>query len=540
MIILYILSTIFLLLSLFFFIGIFSKQSIFIPLFIVTTVFCLLSFLTANKIKKKLKNEPQQFIKTDSTVSNMVSPDVKQIHQSIKSITTPQITIPQKSERKSKMGKCKKCGKFGLGLKLNSDGVCSQCQIADLQAKVSELTCPEYQDLTYIREQIESSNKKLASISSEITSKQASLTTLDKEIENKQKSIINLNNIAEMQEFGIYEPTFEFLKVDEYKSRLTQIREKQKAMVRDKSAVTGFTNWTVNNSLAQGKKMVTDTQKLLLRAFNGECDELVAKVKYNNLDATIKRINASCDAISKLGKVMNISIRPSYKALKIEEVKLAYEYAQAKQKEKEDMKAYREQMREEAKLQREIEEQRKKILKEQTHYANAIAKLRMQLSEHPDDEDLKAKLNELTEQYDETEKAMKDIDYREANKRAGYVYVISNIGSFGENVFKIGMTRRLDPQDRVDELGDASVPFNFDVHAMIFTDDAPKLEAALHNAFEDRKLNLVNHRREFFNVTLDEIKKVVKDNYDKTVEFIDVPDAEQYRMSKNIKQSANK
>ncbi len=438
------------------------------------------------------------------------------------------------------MGKCKNCGKIGLGLKLNSDGVCSQCQITDLQAKVSELTCPEYQDLTYIREQIESSNKKLASISSEITNKQASLTTLNKEIESKQKSIINLNNIAEMQEFGIYEPTFEFLKVDEYKNRLTRIRDQQKAMIRDKSAVTGFTNWTVNNSLAQGKKMVTDTQKLLLRAFNGECDELVAKVKYNNLDATIKRINASCDAISKLGKVMNISIRPSYKALKIEEVKLAYEYAQAKQKEKEDMKAYREQMREEAKLQREIEEQRKKILKEQTHYANAIAKLRMQLSEHPDDEDLKAKLNELTEQYDETEKAIKDIDYREANKRAGYVYVISNIGSFGENVFKIGMTRRLDPQDRIDELGDASVPFNFDVHAMIFTDDAPNLEAALHNAFEDRKLNLVNHRREFFNVTLDEIKKVVKDNYDKTVEFIDIPDAEQYRMSKSIKQSANK
>lgn len=435
----------------------------------------------------------------------------------------------------AKVGKCKNCSKFTF--KLNENGLCNQCQIADLQAKVAELTCPEYQDLTFIREQIETANSTLSSLNKKISDNQGVSSSLEREIEDKRKEIINLNNIAEMQEYGIYEPTYEFLKVEEYKFRLIQIREQQKAMVRDKSAVTGLTNWTVNNSLAQGKKMVADTQKLLLRAFNGECDELVAKVKYNNLDATIKRINASCEAISKLGKIMQISIRPSYKNLKIEEVKLAYEYAQAKQKEKEELKAYREQMREEAKLQREIEEQRKKILKEQTHYANAIAKLRMQISEHPDDEDLKAKLAELTEQYNETEKAMQDIDYREANKRAGYVYVISNIGSFGENVFKIGMTRRLDPQDRVDELGDASVPFNFDVHAMIFTEDAPKLEAALHNAFEDRKLNLVNHRREFFNVTLDEIKRVVKENYDKTVEFVDVPDAEQYRMSKNFKKA---
>ena len=100
------------------------------------------------------------------------------------------------------------------------------------------------------------------------------------------------------------------------------------------------------------------------------------------------------------------------------------------------------------------------------------------------------------------------------------------------------MTRRLEPQDRIDELGDASVPFNFDVHAMIFSDDAPALEAALHRAFENRKLNMVNQRREFFHVTLDEIKDVVKKNFDKTVEFIDVPDAEQYRVS--LKMKANK
>lgn len=142
----------------------------------------------------------------------------------------------------------------------------------------------------------------------------------------------------------------------------------------------------------------------------------------------------------------------------------------------------------------------------------------------------------MENQLNDIDKALNDIDYRQANAKAGYVYVISNIGAFGEDVYKIGMTRRLEPQERIDELGSASVPFNFDVHAMIFSDNAPALEAALHRAFEDKKVNMVNHRREFFHVTLDEIKKVVRENYDKTVEFVDVPDADQYRASVKIRE----
>lgn len=195
-------------------------------------------------------------------------------------------------------------------------------------------------------------------------------------------------------------------------------------------------------------------------------------------------------------------------------------------------------MREEARLQKEIEEERRKIEKEQTHYLNALAKLNRQIEAASEEEKaaLQEKRQELESHISSLEEAVKQIDYREANQRAGYVYVISNIGSFGENVYKIGMTRRLDPMERVDELGDASVPFNFDVHAMIFSDDAPKLEAALHRAFENRKLNMINTRREFFNVTLDEIKEVVKQNYDKTAEFVEIPEAEQFRISMKMKQ----
>ena len=157
--------------------------------------------------------------------------------------------------------------------------------------------------------------------------------------------------------------------------------------------------------------------------------------------------------------------------------------------------------------------------------------LESQLEKNPDDADLLEKKSKLEADIADTQKAISDVDYREANKRAGYVYVISNIGAFGEDVYKIGMTRRLDPMDRVNELGDASVPFCFDVHALIFSEDAPALETALHNAFEDKKVNKINQRREFFHVTLDEIKEVVHKNFDKTVEWTDVPEAEQYRQS---------
>ncbi len=188
-----------------------------------------------------------------------------------------------------------------------------------------------------------------------------------------------------------------------------------------------------------------------------------------------------------------------------------------------------------AKIQKELEEQKRRIEKEQTHYQTAYEKLKAQLSKSPDDTELLKKKEEMENQLSDINKALTDIDYRQANMRAGYVYIISNIGSFGENIYKIGMTRRLDPQDRIDELGDASVPFNFDVHAMIFSDDAPALEAALHRAFESKKVNMINHRREFFNVTLEEIKEVVKKNFDKTVEFVDIPDAEQYRVSMKMR-----
>ena len=401
--------------------------------------------------------------------------------------------------------------------------------------RLKQMVTPEMQNAIDIQQHIDDLHQQENSISESIIQKNNELKRLNEEINQAKSQLVVMNDAILFQDFALYEPRYDFCNSDEYKEKLQNIRNRQKQLIKDGYAVSGDKTWTVNGSLSQGNKMVADMQKLLLRAFNSECDEVINKVKYNNIEASEKKIRTSCDAISKLGKMMHIVITAPYFDLKIQELYLAFEYQQKKQEEKEALKEARAEMREAAKLQKEIEEQRKKIEKEQTHYQAAYQNVLKQLEESPDNTDLLDKKTEIEKNLTEIEKAIKDVDYREANQRAGYVYVISNIGAFGENVYKIGMTRRLDPQDRIDELGDASVPFNFDVHAMIFSDDAPALESALHRAFESKKVNMINQRREFFNVTLDEIKEVVYKNYDKTVEFIDYPDAQQYRESQKIR-----
>lgn len=402
--------------------------------------------------------------------------------------------------------------------------------------ELKEMLTPEMNDAIDLQHKINDFNKQLSSLESELNKKKQEIEAKSKELDKISKDIITFSDEVLVQEYGLYQPRYNFMSSDVYKERLTSIRARQKEMIKKNIAVSGSTDWTVNNNKAKGRKMVNDMKKLLLRAFNSECDETIGKVKYNNIETSVRKIVKSAEQIQKLGTIMSVYINQSYIDLKIEELYLAFEYQQKKQQEKEEQRELRAQQREEAKLKKEIEEKRKKIKKEQTHYQQALKNLLSQIKEHGETEDLIAKKAELETELSNIDKSIKDIDYREANQKAGYVYVISNVGSFGENIYKIGMTRRLEPQDRVDELGDASVPFKFDVHAMIFSDNAPALEAALHRAFEDRKLNMVNTRREFFYVTLDEIKQVVKENFDKTVEFIDFPDAEQYRTSLKMRQ----
>ena len=282
-----------------------------------------------------------------------------------------------------------------------------------------------------------------------------------------------------------------------------------------------------NDSKAKGKTFVNKLSKLALRSYNAEVENAITRLKAGNLAAGQKRLEKARTEVSRMGDMISLEITWAFHRLRLRELELASYHLEAKKALKEQEAQERARLREEKKAQAEMEAERKRLEKEQTHYLNALAKLR-DAGRSDETEEFEAKLAEI-------QKGIEDVDYRVANIRAGYVYVISNIGSFGENVVKIGLTRRLDPMDRVRELGGASVPFNFDVHALHFSADAVGVEAALHRHFESVKVNRVNNRREFFYTTPSEVKKVLSSIDGSVLEYRDDAEAEQFRLSQAMR-----
>lgn len=406
-----------------------------------------------------------------------------------------------------------------------------QLEYKDLKLQINQLLKEKEDTINTFN--LEKSKKEL-----EIEEKNNIIIDLNNKINALNNKIINLEEEELMQSFGFYNPKYNLENSEQYKEQLDFIRQKQKQMVKDKTAVT-YIDWKVNNSTSEGRKMTNDMIKLTLRAFNLETDNVILKVKFNNIQASEKRLNSSFDTINKLGKVTKVKITNQYLQLKFQELYLAFEYEKKKQEEKEEQLRIKEEMREKAKVEKELEVAKRKIEKEETHFNNAISDIKTKLEKASDKEkeSLLKKLEELECKIKEIKETKKDIENREQNTRAGYVYIISNIGSFGENVYKIGMTRRLEPMDRVSELSSASVPFPFDVHAMIFSEDAPTLENTLHKEFDNRRVNKINQRKEFFEVSLSEIEKIVKEKHNKVVEFTKLAQAEEYRRSLAINES---
>ena len=331
---------------------------------------------------------------------------------------------------------------------------------------------------------------------------------LKEDIKRLQEELKPLEDEAEYVESGLYEPLYDFDSSESYITELESLRQKQKEMIKDKEAIVWHTAWTVNGSTAQGRKMQNENTRLILRAFNGECDALITKVKYNNVVAIEKRIRSLYDAINKLGRTNNCEISYSFSELKIQELKLVHEYHEKKQAIIEEQRQIREQMRDEELARREIEKAILEAEREEARYQKALQRAREEIEKATGENYIKLEyeIKRLNELLIEAQTNRERVKSRAEMTRSGYVYIISNIGSFGENVYKIGMTRRLDPMDRVYELGDASVPFSFDVHAIIFSEDAPKLESRLHQIFDHRRVNRINLRKEYFRVTIEEIK----------------------------------
>lgn len=282
--------------------------------------------------------------------------------------------------------------------------------------------------------------------------------------------------------------------------------------------------------------------ELMVIALRSELQNILYNLKYDKLEKSIEDIKTITQKYLSIASNGNQSIAPTLvkfigeiEHLFIEAAKIEYEYYIQKEKQKEEQAMLREQMRQDAEDRRILEQQKKQVEKEEEKYKNEIAKVEELLSSTTDDAKLKQlqdKIAELQLQLDSVEHKKEEIVSRQ-NGKAGYVYVISNLGSFGENVFKIGMTRRLDPQDRVNELGDASVPFPFDVHSFIFSDDAVNLEQELHNILNDRRVNKVNLRKEFFNISIDELEQLVT-KINPSAEFNITMLAEQYRQTLSL------
>lgn len=341
-----------------------------------------------------------------------------------------------------------------------------------------------------------------------------------------------MEEAKELATFGYYASHYDFESSEEYKERLDEVRQDQKGQLKDGTACVGLTEWVVDGSKTAGRKMANEQIKLMLRAFNGECDAAILKAKFNNLVSLDKRIKKSFDAINKLGKTKQIILSDGYLELKLQELQLNHEYKVKKQEEKEEQARIRELMREEEKVQREIEKAKKEAEKEEAVKRDALEKARAELKaqEGANTEKMRilvAKLeSELKDALDRKAKAIA----RAQLTRSGHVYILSNIGSFGDDIYKIGLTRRLDPNERVKELASASVPFPFDVHAMIYCEDAPSLEKKLHKYFDEQRVNLVNSRKEFFQVSLSEIQQAIEEVYGR-VTFITTAVAEQYRQT---------
>lgn len=406
------------------------------------------------------------------------------------------------------------------------------------QMKPIELDCEinsKEKELHELQEEISSKNHEIQSLKNN----SAELSTQINELKSQLTSV---EDEISMESFGLYKPRYEFANSSAYKAKLLTERSLQKEMIKNNKAGVITTQMTLNDSVAKGKAMQKKNIKIMLRAFNGECEAAINKVTKSNIETIEKRILRSYEQLNKLMEPNSVRLAEEYLDSKINEAHIALEYELKKEEEREKIREDKEREREEKALQRELANERKKYEKDEKHFVQAEKEVQEKIENSANESEiisLKKQLQDLQNKLSEIHEKKEKLNNRAENPTAGYVYIISNIGSFGENVFKIGVTRRLNPLERINELGSASVPFKFDVHALIFSDNAYKLESELHNKFNDKRVNQINHRKEYFNITIDDIKNALEEYKNLTFDFHEIPNAEEFRESQRILNSEN-
>lgn len=381
-------------------------------------------------------------------------------------------------------------------------------------------------EISYLQNKIDDLNSQKKDIGDDYA-------TGKKIYDDLNKEIAALEDRLEIYSYGLYTPHFNFDTSEMYKEQLNKCYLERVQLVKNEEAVVCSTTWSVNGSKVEGKRQTKHYTKMMLRAFNGECDAAIVKTKWNNIATMELRVLNAFNAINKLGETHNILIKNEYLDVRLKELRLTYEYQEKIHDELDEQRRIREQIREEERALKEMEAARIEAEKEEDRYSKALVKARLDLStKHGVEKDsLLNKISQLEESLRKAQELKERAISMAQITKSGYVYVISNVGSFGENVYKIGMTRRLEPADRVRELSGASVPFSFDIHAMIYSQNAPELENNFHRKFKEKRVNWVNGRKEFFTVALDEIEIIARElNHE--IEFTKIAEARDFRETK--------
>ena len=344
-------------------------------------------------------------------------------------------------------------------------------------------------------------------------------------------------NRSDLSDVGMYMDVLQLFyeegDTERYMMELERNIADQEMMVSNGTACVCKVKWCIANSEREGERMTKNNIKIALRCFNVECDNWISKISTRSkLDTIIKHIEGSFNAMNRMMKQNKVEIKEAYLELKRQQAKIVFEQMLARKAKREEEARQREILREQERIEKEIQQQKEKALKEQQQYLKEQQRLMKQAQQT---QAMKDRIAELEAYIKQLNNDMEELDqYTTFRCRSGYVYVISQPNS---NQVKIGVTRRLEPMVRIQELSNASVAFKMNVHAIMFAEDAFALESQLHNHFAQQRVNKVNSHKEWFYLTSEEVEAYVHSDIDSTVEFNHNPYNEEYEQTLEIERN---
>lgn len=373
---------------------------------------------------------------------------------------------------------------------------------------------------------------------------------LNKVIVAKKREIFTLDDEILMYAFGLYAPQYDYATSQQYKDKIKRVRDRQKELLKDnqvfEEVVEGEEDETQIRSRRsldeEDEKVIecTELLKIIIKSFNIECDDCVKKVDFKNVDVILERLDNYYEQINESILELKVKVKRSYLNLKKQEIRLAHEYAKKLNREKQDEADELVRRQEEENLKQEKQRESENLNNEEEKLKKDLKKYQSILAITPQE-----RKGLVLEQIEKTKEGLKNIEknrqfltYVNSNTKAGFVYVVSNIGVFGEDIYHVGMTRSLNPDEVIGRIGAGALPYQYDAHAMVFSTDAEELKNTVVASLAPYRMNLVNTTRDFFNVSLKEIIVQLRKKHKKPIECAEYPQAEEYRISEKMRYKA--